>query len=839
MDYGIAYTDKQAKVLEKHIRSIYTEAKKDINGKLKEFNARFKVKDAKHKADLKAGLITKEDYQSWLKGQVFQGDHWKQMRAQMESILTNANEEAINIVNGGKISVIANNANYMAYTLEHGAGVNFGFALYDTSTVTNLLKEQPDLLPNKHVDPVKDGAWNRKKITRQVTLGILEGESTDQVADRLANVLSSQDQNAMLTTARTAMTSAQNAGRQLRMEEAVKKGIKLHKEWMCTLDLHTRTAHRELDGQKVPVDKPFKVDGYEIRFPADPQAEAYLVYNCRCTMVADLDDYPSVYQRYDNIDGVPVDQMTYKEWYKAKGFTDKKAKGIDYSEFGGKDVYDIFIKYKDMADWMLNAPTDEQLAIMSVSTDNVELKELFAKAHANEAKILAENSNIAKDVIDYSEFGGKKVYDALVNTTSYDEFLGSLDWDELDYFIKSSPSGEALEDTYKKWKLKAVGKEKETVANVKELTEVEKLTQKKLDAYDQLEKVINDNGIDAEKVYSNIWKDDVTLKDYAAKQGGIQGKKDYFEAQIAKAQASGNAAAEAKFTSLLADVEQFEKDGSKLAASYKDISDIEKDLKKAQQAEMMKGGSIFGDEAYTQARKDAAVWAKSSHEADYVLREKCGEVWRNATDGERDAIYEYTISYHKFNEPLRGIEYGTSKYKGVGNTDLNAGSVRNGKMLNDMTSIIDKSEYEHDQWFQRGCRFQGMDKFFNVDMNLLQNGTQEELENALLGKPVTEYGFMSMGSSKGSGFSGDILMNIYAPSGTKMMYVEPFSGYGNGYKRAWDGIKTQRYFGGELETILQQGTQFRVTKIERSGRYGTIYVDLEVINQLPPQLWRK
>ena len=98
---------------------------------------------------------------------------------------------------------------------------------------------------------------------------------------------------------------------------------------------------------------------------------------------------------------------------------------------------------------------------------------------------------------------------------------------------------------------------------------------------------------------------------------------------------------------------------------------------------------------------------------------------------------------------------------------------------------------------------------------------------------------MSMGSSKGRGFSGDILMNIYAPSGTKMMYVEPFSGFGDGDQRSWDGIRKQSSFGSELETILQQGTQFRITKVERASAYDTIYVDIEVINQLPPQLWEK
>ena len=224
-------------------------------------------------------------------------------------------------------------------------------------------------------------------------------------------------------------------------------------------------------------------------------------------------------------------------------------------------------------------------------------------------------------------------------------------------------------------------------------------------------------------------------------------------------------------------------------------------------------------------------------EADNALRVKTGEVWQKATQTERNAIYDYTQSYHKFNEPLRGIEYGTNAYKGVGKTDLNASYANNGNKLNAMTKIIDKCSYDHDMWLQRGCGFSGMDKFLDIDSDILRYGSEKELQKELLGKTVTEYGFMSCGSSKGQGFSGDILFNIYAPSGTKMMYVKPFSAFGNGSGKSWDGKATQSSFGHELETILQQGTQFNITKVEKTK--GQIYVDLEVINQLPPQVYKK
>ncbi|MBV5349605.1 hypothetical protein JZU71_00100, partial [bacterium] len=84
--------------------------------------------------------------------------------------------------------------------------------------------------------------------------------------------------------------------------------------------------------------------------------------------------------------------------------------------------------------------------------------------------------------------------------------------------------------------------------------------------------------------------------------------------------------------------------------------------------------------------------------------------------------------------------------------------------------------------------------------------------------------------SKGGGFSGsEILYNIYCPKGTQMLYAEPFSHYGNGSKLGWDGKSQQSDFGGEIEMIIQKGTQFRVTKVEQKG--SKWYIDMEVVAQ--------
>lgn len=237
---------------------------------------------------------------------------------------------------------------------------------------------------------------------------------------------------------------------------------------------------------------------------------------------------------------------------------------------------------------------------------------------------------------------------------------------------------------------------------------------------------------------------------------------------------------------------------------------------KLKRATKAKDGSIpYDGDAYSQARKDAAVWAKDTKTADDVLREKCGEVWRNATEAEKDAIYGYTSSYSNINEPLRGLTYYGSEEKAKLGRDR----------IPLIESIINKSTYDKDIWLQRGG---GMVELKKFGLSNYDFASEAEVK-ALLGKTGTEGAFTSAGVAKGKGFGGDVILNIYAPRGTKMMYAEPYSAYGDGAGRLWDGIKKQMSFSSESEIILQRGTTFRITKIERSG--GRWYVDVDVINQ--------
>lgn len=318
MDRGGIWTEMYIAKMEKRIKEVYSEAEKDIEKKMLEFNRNFKIKRDIHIKDVREGRWTQEEYNRWRAGQMFQGKQWKAKKEQIAQTLHDANKTAAKIANEQKANVFAINANYQAYLLEHGTGINFGFGLYDSATVVNLIKSEPQVLPYYTPKKSKDMPWNMRNITRQVTQGIIQGEKLEDVAKRIAKVTGSRNMNSMLTQARTGMTMAQNAGRQLRLKEAEEKGIKVQKEWMATLDKHTRWQHADLDGQKKPLNEPFRIGEYSIMYPGDPLAHPAMVYNCRCTLVGSLDDYPAEYERYDNISGKPIKNMTYREWEAAK-----------------------------------------------------------------------------------------------------------------------------------------------------------------------------------------------------------------------------------------------------------------------------------------------------------------------------------------------------------------------------------------------------------------------------------------------------------------------------------------------------------------------------------------
>lgn len=683
---------------------------------------------------------------------------------------------------------------HTAYELQHGFNVGWDIAGLDQAQIEKVLAK-PWAADGYNFS---ERIWGNKnklisEVHNELSRNIMLGADPQKAIDSLAKKMN---------------TSKNNAGRLVMTEEAYfssaaqkdcfeSLGVEQY-EIVATLDSHTSDICRSLDG------KHFPMKDYQPGVTAPP----FHVY-CRSTTVPYFDEQFDIGERAarDEETGktyyIP-DDVNYQEW---------KETFVDGGDKSGFDVLDdgSALHYTHHEEPEPPKPKKEYLT-------KKKLQAKIADADVQLEDLEAQFKGVS---------GGWTFDEVLKDFGSLEDFT---DGDDLAKLKDLHSQVEAIEAQKAEWQQKLneklIAEQKKALAKQQVELEAQKAAvQQQLDDFEV-------------KTYSGIWYNkDVTTADWVGLN--IEGKKKYYEGKFIT---ETDPDLMQKYQDLYKQLEELDAEGKAYADIQKELKQIQSQITKVQ-ADLKKleqGGIIDSvDDVFSQERKDAAIWAKTTKEADDVLRDTCGEVWRTSPPIQKNAIYDYTQSYHKFNEPLRGIEYGSEKFLGVGNVDLDQigvsyqgwkpGQMR--KEINAMTDIISKSTYKEDFWLQRGCRFKGMDKFFNVPMDRLQSATQAELEQLLLNTTPTEYGFCSCGVAKGKGFSGDIILNIYAPSGTQMMYVEPFSAFGNGGGKNWDGIAKQGSFGQESEIILQQGTKFRVTKVEKTP--GMIYIDLEVIEQSP------
>lgn len=133
-----------------------------------------------------------------------------------------------------------------------------------------------------------DELW---KVAREQLLeGFAEGESIEELRDRLVNV-AGLTENRATVVARTEVISASNAGSLAMVQYADFTGTKT---WLATDDTRTRPTHILAEGQTVELEEPFSVGKSSLQFPGDPSGLPEEVIQCRCTLLYTLDDDPSI-----------------------------------------------------------------------------------------------------------------------------------------------------------------------------------------------------------------------------------------------------------------------------------------------------------------------------------------------------------------------------------------------------------------------------------------------------------------------------------------------------------------------------------------------------------------
>lgn len=331
------WTDAQLERLRKRMEREYSQAAKEMRSKLEESLKEYNEERERRKKAMNDTPESRRKYKEWLSEQAVKHNRMSEMVDSLSKAAVEAGRKAVEALNDYLPGIFTENVNRAAFDIDRAIRADTRFALVDESTVRNLMGLGPKDVINREVvdnaamleqglskvqsvrmaefDAAKQIRWNRQKFNSAITQGILQGESIPNIVRRTRSIFNANSR-AAYRAARTATTSAENAGRVSSYERAQALGIPLIQEWIATLDERTRSGHRELDGQQRETGVPFSSEHGDIMYPGDPQAHPSEVWNCRCTLRARIKGFEN--ERQENRWSRLPEGMTYEEWKEGK-----------------------------------------------------------------------------------------------------------------------------------------------------------------------------------------------------------------------------------------------------------------------------------------------------------------------------------------------------------------------------------------------------------------------------------------------------------------------------------------------------------------------------------------
>ena len=264
----------------------------------------------------------------------------------------------------------------------------------------------------------------------------------------------------------------------------------------------------------------------------------------------------------------------------------------------------------------------------------------------------------------------------------------------------------------------------------------------------------------------------------------------------------------------------------------------------------------FGVDAYTKEAKRQAKMFATRDGADKYYRYKLDKFWDKTTEKEKYSVWEYTKNSNPINKSLSGYHdtWDRGDFKGLGKTDLGHEDKwrtfrtdsfekkfgKNGHkdykmVIEKLTNVIDKSTMDDSVYLVRGSDANGLAGLlegnlisFDDARNLIKKNNIEDLKKVIKGQKFTNHAFTSTGIASGTGFSDDIAYEIFAPKGTKYIYAEPASYYGNTIsgESLYKAGQSYSSVGSEAEVILQRGTTFIIRDVKKEGSKIKIIMDV-------------
>ncbi len=153
-------------------------------------------------------------------------------------------------------------------------GLTFAFDVHDPRVIEAMERQL-----QRFAEEVNDTTWNH--LRDSLAEGIADGETIDQLAERVGEVMDGRIRSSKETIARTEVTAASTNGT---IESWRQSGVVDKKAWLAAMDDRTRETHTHAHGQVVGLDEDFSVGAATGPGPGMMSSAAESA-NCRCSLI--------------------------------------------------------------------------------------------------------------------------------------------------------------------------------------------------------------------------------------------------------------------------------------------------------------------------------------------------------------------------------------------------------------------------------------------------------------------------------------------------------------------------------------------------------------------------
>lgn len=242
-------------------------------------------------------------------------------------------------VNDDLVQLGISEASYIANGINGAIGIDLVSKLPTDRTVQKIVN-------TSLMDGLTISEWLGKQdksfqetLTKQIRLGVIEGETNPQIVSRLKTALDIKNNNNVRTIVRTAVATITGQVR----EQTYKENEDIFKgwEWNATLDGRTRKEHAIYDGSYWD----FEGNGLNDKGKANPFKKAGTEWNCRCILLPitksfkelgiPLDEIPKGTR--SSMDGYVSRDTTFEQWFEGKPKSFQE-------EYLGKSRYELYKK---------------------------------------------------------------------------------------------------------------------------------------------------------------------------------------------------------------------------------------------------------------------------------------------------------------------------------------------------------------------------------------------------------------------------------------------------------------------------------------------------------------